>query len=128
MKMLLMIFLGGGVGSVLRFLVSKWIQTGTDSSFPFGTLAVNVLGCLVIGFLARLLTSGPVVVSEELRFALLIGLLGGFTTFSTFGYDTMTMLEEGQFGRATAYVLLSNGLGLACVFIGVRAAVRVAGG
>ncbi len=124
---LTLIFLAGGCGSVLRYGLSGWVQRlGGNSSFPTGTLVVNVVGCVAIGFLAALFT-GPMLIREEYRLAILVGLLGGFTTFSTFGYETVALTNSGQWGFAALNVVLSNGLGLAAAWMGARAAVALYG-
>jgi fluoride exporter len=113
---LLLIGLGGCIGSILRYLLSGWAQTGAGP-FPRGTLAVNVLGCFSIGILAELIEArgflGP-----EMRGFLLVGILGGFTTFSTFANETVNALRDAAFAVAAANVLLSIGLGLAAVWGG----------
>jgi fluoride exporter len=126
MLRLLLIFFVGGCGCLLRYGVAGWTQRLTGSSFPTGTLAVNVIGCLVMGFLTSLLT-GPVLVREEYRVAILVGLLGGFTTFSTFGYETVALAGDRQFGMAALNVLLSNGLGLFGIHLGMRLSVAIYG-
>jgi fluoride exporter len=126
MLRLLLIFFVGGCGCLLRYGVAGWTQRFTGSSFPTGTLAVNVVGCLVMGFLTSLLT-GPVLVREEYRLAILVGLLGGFTTFSAFGYETVALASDRQFGLAALNVLLSNGLGLFGIYLGMRLSVAIYG-
>ncbi|MBN2211793.1 MAG: fluoride efflux transporter CrcB [Sedimentisphaerales bacterium] len=126
MLRLLLIFLAGGCGCLLRYALSGWIQRLSSSSFPVGTLAVNIIGCVVIGFLMSLFT-GPVLLREAYRLAILVGLLGGFTTFSTFGYETISMTTEGLFGLAALNLLLSNGLGLAAAWLGMRLATIIYG-
>ena len=96
---LLAIALGGGLGAMLRFSVSGLVQQLTEDAFPVGTLAVNVVGCLLIGFLGALF-SGPALVRDEVRLFLLTGFLGGFTTFSTFAYESAELLRLGFVGRA----------------------------
>jgi CrcB protein len=120
---LLLIGVGGGIGSVLRYLVAGWGQSLTDSAFPLGTLIVNVSGCLLVGFLGALLT-GSVLVREEHRIAILIGVLGGYTTFSTFGRETFLLAGDREYMFALLNLLLSNGLGLTAVWLGHRAAER----
>lgn len=110
---------GGAFGSVLRYALQGWVQRLVNGGFPLGTLAVNVLGCLVLGFLAAAFT-GPVLIREEYRVGLTIGVLGGFTTFSTFGLETFNLTNDGQFRLALANVLLSVGLGFAAVWAGFR--------
>ena len=99
---------------------------GSAAAFPIGTLVVNTLACLAVGFLGAAL-AGPLLIREEYRVALLVGLLGGFSTFSTYGLETFSLLGDGQKWRAGANVLLSNGLGLGAVWIGYRLAERIYG-
>lgn len=118
---------GGGLGAVLRFLLSGFVQRMSNDVFPIGTLTVNVTGCLVIGFLGALF-AGPAFVRDEWRYFLLVGLLGGFTTFSTFGYETLALADGGEWARVGANLVLSNGLGLLAVWIGYRMAGVLQGG
>jgi len=120
---LMLIAGGGAVGALLRFAISTWSQGLTKSDFPIGTLLVNTLGCFAIGMCAAYF-SGPQLVREELRPALVIGLLGAFTTFSTFGYETFELMNEKQFTLAGLNVLLSNALGLGGVWLGYRLAMQ----
>ena len=121
---MLLIGLGGGAGSMLRYAVGGWVHKLSGGTFPIGTMLINVLGCLVIGLLSGLF-AGPVHIRPEYRAALMIGVLGGFTTFSTFGWETFAMANDGQFWRATLNVLLSVGLGLIAVWVGYRLVERV---
>lgn len=115
---LLLVGAGGFVGSVLRFLVSGWAQRiDPQGGFPYGTLAVNAIGCLLIGLLSGLADARGVL-GPEARLLLLIGVLGGFTTFSTFGYETLGLLRNGAVLPAATNVLASVGLGLAAVWLG----------
>jgi CrcB protein len=124
---LLWIAIGGGIGSVLRYALSTWTQRATGAGpFPAGTLLVNVLGCFAMGALCAEF-AGPGRVREETRLFLLVGLLGGFTTFSTFAWDTFGLMDGGDRGRALANLLLSNGLGLAAVWAGYRLVVEFRG-
>jgi CrcB protein len=118
-KLLALIGLGGALGSVLRYLLSVWIQPDR-TSFPLGTLVVNITGCLAIGVLGTLLYGPTSNMRPEYRQFILVGVLGGYTTFSSFGRETINLLGDHQYGYAAAYVLLSNVLGLAAVWIGVR--------
>lgn len=98
---------GGALGSVCRFLLSSWIQERTHTEyFPWGITAVNLLGCLIIGILFGIFIerfhTGPL-----LRSGLFIGVLGGFTTFSSFSMDFITLFYSGAYGAAVLYVLLS---------------------
>ncbi len=123
MAKLLLIAAGGAAGAVLRYLGAGWGQSLTTGPFPLGTLLVNILGCLLIGFLGAAF-AGPILVREEYRLALLVGFLGGFTTFSTFGWETFLLLNDGQKWRALLNLLASNVLGVAAVWIGYRMAQR----
>lgn len=119
MLKILLIAAGGGAGAVLRFLVAGWGQRLTTGVFPLGTLTVNVVGCLAIGFLGALF-AGPWLVREEYRLAATVGLLGGLTTFSTYGFETVSMANDGQLEMALLNVLASNALGLFAVWLGYR--------
>lgn len=110
---------GGAAGTLLRYAVGGWIGRATGGTFPWGTLVINVTGCLGIGALAGLLDRGGLL-SPVLRMALMVGLLGGFTTFSSFGLETFRLLADAQWGAAAAYVLVSNSAGLAAVWLGHR--------
>lgn len=123
---LLLIFVGGGLGSMLRYLLSGWTQHLAGVSFPLGTLMVNVIGCITIGFLATMFM-GPYLVREEVRLALLVGVLGGLTTFSSFSWETLALAQQGQWSLAGLNVLLSNGLGLVGVWAGAKTSLALFG-
>jgi len=90
-------------GAILRYLLSGWVQAwAKGAAFPYGTLTVNLLGCLIIGFLAQLVELRNLF-SPETRVFVFIGVLGAFTTFSTFGNDTMLLLRDGEWGLSGAY-------------------------
>ena len=102
----------------MRYLLQGWVHDLLRNPwFPYGTLAVNVIGCLLIGLLAGLVESRQML-SPEARGFLLIGILGGFTTFSTFSYETIALLRDGEAIAALANVGLQVGLGLAAVGAG----------
>jgi CrcB protein len=124
---LTLIAAAGGVGSVLRYGVAVGAAWLFGAGFPYGTLTVNVVGSLLLGFLAAALVGGPVVVDERLRMALLVGLLGGFTTFSTFAFETTRYLEDGQWGLAVGNIMLNNALALAAALAGWRLAQKLYG-
>jgi len=126
MKQFLLIFLAGGCGSLMRYSVAGWAQRLSNGSFPLGTLTVNVIGCAAIGFLAPLLT-GPVLIREEYRLAVLVGLLGGFTTFSTYGWETISLADDGQRWLAVVNILACNLLGLAAAWAAARLATTIYG-
>jgi len=121
MRLILAVALGSAVGGVVRFLLSAWIQQRAAASFPFATLLVNVSGSLLLGMLATwsFETAG---VSAELRALLTTGLCGGYTTFSTFSLETVALAEEGAWGRAAAYIVLSVSLSVLAAFAGVAGA------
>ena len=113
---LMLIFLGGGCGACLRWLIANVINTHTSalpSGFPFGTLAVNLLGCLLIGLATGLFERANA--TTEWSLFLITGVLGGFTTFSSFGLETMRLVRSDQIAFALAYVLASNILGVSLV-------------
>jgi CrcB protein len=116
-KNLLLIGLGGFIGSVARFLVSR-LGTRVDwLSIPAGTLVVNILGSLLIGFLIGISEKSPIL-TVELRMFLMVGLCGGFTTFSTFTGENLMMMRNGQFLPLFLYTGLSILLGFAAVYFG----------
>ena len=115
---ILLVGIGGFIGSVFRFLLSGFVHRLVPlSEFPFGTLAVNVVGCLLIGVLNGLAETRQVI-GPELRLFLMIGILGGFTTFSTFGYETLALIRDAEVFRAMGNVSLHMFFGLTAVVIG----------
>ncbi|MCR4345812.1 MAG: fluoride efflux transporter CrcB [Sulfuricaulis sp.] len=118
MRQVLAIAAGGAVGSLLRFWMSNWVHSFADRSFPYGTLVVNVLGCLLMGFLFVLfidrLSDNPV-----LRAGILIGILGGFTTFSAFSIETFNLIDQGAWAKAVANMSGSLVLCVGATWIGV---------
>ncbi|MCU0426146.1 MAG: fluoride efflux transporter CrcB [Candidatus Kapabacteria bacterium] len=102
-----LVFLGGGLGSVLRLLVSVYAISRLGIGFPFGTLCVNVVGSFCIGVIVALAGERVQALSEAGRFFLAIGFCGGFTTFSTFSLETLTMLQSGRINGAAVYVAVS---------------------
>jgi CrcB protein len=115
---LLLVGAGGAIGAVSRYLVAGWFQRLVET-FPLGTLAVNILGCILIGVLGGVFV-GPGALREGYRLFLLVGLLGGFTTFSTFSAETMALLVDRQWLWASANVVLSTGACLAAAWAGLR--------
>ncbi|MDL1911496.1 fluoride efflux transporter CrcB [Chloroflexi bacterium CFX6] len=114
----LYVALGGALGSVSRYLVGTWVQTASKSiDFPYGTLTVNLIGCFVIGFLSQLAESRGAFTPES-RALVFIGVLGGFTTFSSFGSDTLNLLRDGETFNALANVGANVILGLILVWLG----------
>ncbi len=125
MQLVLFVGLGGFVGSAARYLLSGWAQRlAKDAWLPLGTLTVNVLGCLLIGVLAGLAESRGVL-SPNARAFLLVGLLGGFTTFSSFSYETTTLFQGGQALAAIANIALQVGLGVGVTLISYNLVQRI---
>jgi CrcB protein len=109
--------MGGFIGSVMRYLLGGIVQQSSRSLFPYGTLAVNVLGCFIIGFLAQLAEARGLFASEARAFVF-IGILGGFTTFSSFGNETLNLARDSQMMSAVANVGANVLLGLFAVWLG----------
>ena len=113
---LLVVASGGALGAVSRYLASGWVQQLAGGFFPWGTFAVNVAGSLLLGF--ALVWLQGTVVSTEMRELVTIGFLGSFTTFSTFSYETVAMMRDGEWWRAGGYAAGSVILGLMAVVAG----------
>ena len=124
MNQVLAIAGGGAIGAVLRYWVSSGVYTLTGRGFPYGTLVVNVLGSLVMGFLYIWLLE-RIPGSVAMRAFLLIGLLGAFTTFSTFSVETLNLMETGQIARAVLNTLLSGVLCVGAAALGVMLARQI---
>jgi len=128
MQKFLLVFLGSGAGGVLRYWLGGLIAAAWGPTFPLETLVINVTGCFAIGFLATVI-DGPLLVrhADDLKAAVLIGLLGGYTTFSSFGRETMGLLHDGEYFRAGLYIVLSVAVGLGAVWVGMALAERIYG-
>ena len=118
--MWIFVAVGGATGALARYWLSGWVASAFSGFFPLGTLVVNVLGSFLLGFGMQAMEAVPV--SAEVRTMLTIGFLGAFTTFSTFSYETVALLRDGDWTRATLYTGLSFVLGLTAVIIGIGAA------
>ena len=116
---------GGALGAVLRWMLSTAVQARSATDFPFGTLAVNILGCAAIGALGAWLVA-PGGLREEARLFLVVGVLGGFTTMSAFAWESVSLASTGAASRALLYMALSNVLcvGAAWVAFAVARAAR----
>ena len=121
MNMILLVAVGGAVGSVARYLMASSIQTATGWDFPIGTVLVNILGCFLIGILYVLLVARPDP-RQDLRALLMVGVMGGFTTFSSFSLETVTMAMNGNFGGATLNVVISVAACLVGTILGITLA------
>ena len=122
---LIWIGIGGFAGAVLRYLAAGWVQRASGSvSFPYGTLAVNVIGCVLIGALSYLADARGLLPAEA-RLFLFVGVLGGFTTFSTFGLETLNLLRDGELLVATLNVSANVVLCLGAVWAGRAGAIAV---
>ena len=117
MRTALVVGLGGFIGAIARHLTSASIDRHLHGYFPFGTAIVNVLGCLLLGFIVEGCREG-LALGPETREFLIVGLIGAFTTFSTFGFDTVQLSREGYPFSALANVVLSVSLGLLAILAG----------
>jgi CrcB protein len=117
-KTLLLVGTGGFIGSVSRFLASRFMQDHFPSAFPFGTFLVNIAGCLLIGLIYGF-SERSSMLTPEWKMFLAVGFCGGFTTFSTFANENLALLRDGAFFNFFLYTSLSVFLGIAAAFLGV---------
>src|SRR5450759_3426954 len=122
---LFLIALGGAVGAALRYLIGGSVQRSIARVFPFGTMFVNVAGFFLIVIFVRYLLNMQT--SAELRALLIVGFCGGFTTFSTFSFETVGLIEGGEYARAATYILVSVAFCLMATFAGMAAVGAIAG-
>ena len=115
----LLIFVGAGLGGVLRYWIANSVYWFTGRQFPYGTLVVNVTGCFLMGFLFVLTLNRFNEIAPQLRAFLLIGFLGGYTTFSSFSIETLNLFENGAFLSGLMNVFLSVALCIIAAWIGV---------
>ena len=124
MKLLWYVGVGAFVGGISRYLLAGFVQQRAGADFPVGTLVINVTGSLVLGFIMRIaMQTGSV--SPEIRALLTTGFCGGYTTFSTFSYETAQLVEDGEYARAAIYVGSSVAVALLFTFVGFAAAQRL---
>lgn len=114
----------GAIGTLARYGLQGFVQFRTEGVFPTGTLLVNLSGCFFLGLIGQF-TLNHMVISPDWRMAITIGFFGGFTTFSSFGWETVKMLEDGEWARAGLYVGSSVFAGLLLVLVGIRLANRL---
>jgi CrcB protein len=117
LRLLFIIGSGSFIGGITRFLISRYVQNQALSTFPYGTFLVNVAGCFLIGIFYGLSERGNLM-NAELRMFLTVGFCGGFTTFSTFANENISLLREGDFFYFALYTSLSIFLGLMATYIG----------
>jgi fluoride exporter len=117
-RSLILIGVGSFAGGIFRYLTQQFVQKHYPSSIPFGTLSVNILGCFVIGIVYALSNKGNIL-SPELRLFLATGICGGYTTFSSFAYENITLLQEGNFFYTALYIMLSVVVGFSAVYLGI---------
>ncbi|WP_430467685.1 fluoride efflux transporter CrcB [Winogradskyella ouciana] len=117
MKQLVLVFIGGGFGSVLRYVVGKWLNN-PDSGLPYGTFAANIVGSLLIGIILGLAAKNDTLTSNQ-TLLLATGFCGGFTTFSTFAYENHVLLKSGDFTSFAMYTIASFVVGFLAVFAGL---------
>lgn len=115
----LLVGVGGFLGANARFVLARWVGALVDTRFPLGTLVVNVSGCFALGVLATFVLTRLVAHSDEVRLAVGVGFLGAFTTFSTFGYETHALVEDGSWVAALLNVAASVVIGLLAVRAGI---------
>ena len=117
---LLLVGVGGFLGASMRYLAAAWVQNAIGSAgFPYGTLAVNAAGCLLIGLVVGFFEARQPLSSEAQAFVI-VGVLGGFTTFSAFGMDTIRLVRDGAYLAGSANVVLQVAIGLSAVAVGLR--------
>lgn len=117
MKQLIFVFLGGGFGSVLRFIIGKWLNN-SETGIPYGTFVANIIGSLLIGIILGLAAKNDTL-SQSQTLLLATGFCGGFTTFSTFAYENHVFLKSGDFMSFAIYTVASFVVGFLAVFIGM---------
>ncbi|SEP00642.1 fluoride efflux transporter CrcB [Propionispora vibrioides] len=115
---IVLVAVGGGIGSVIRYLVSNWMAERFGPEFPFGTLLVNVVGCFIIGLFLTM-TTERLSISPYWRLLVAIGLIGGLTTFSSFSYETLRLLQTADALRAFYNVGLNLGVGFFATWLGI---------
>ena len=117
MQSLFVVFLGGGLGSVIRFSLGKWVNSLHNQPFPFGTFAVNIIACLTLGIIVGLADHRQLF-SPNARLFWTVGFCGGFSTFSAFSNEALRLIQSGSILYALLYILLSIVLGISVLYVG----------
>jgi CrcB protein len=117
LKQLILVFVGGGFGSVLRFIIAKWLNN-SENIIPYGTFATNIIGSLLIGIILGLAAKNETLTQSQ-TLLLATGFCGGFTTFSTFAYENHVFLKSGDFASFAMYTIASFVIGFLAVFLGM---------
>lgn len=120
-KLVWYVAIGSGIGGATRLLVGNFIQQRIGISFPLGTLVINITGSFILGFILRYALAAPDI-SPAIRALLTTGFCGGYTTFSTYSFETATLIEDGRYERASLYIVLSVGVALLATFAGFASA------
>lgn len=116
----ILVFIGGGIGSIARYLVTTIAKNFTNIGFPFGTLIVNIVGSFLMGSVTALIVSKIIANSESMRLLLAVGFLGGFTTFSSFSMETFTLIEKHEIFYAIANIVANVTFGLLAAYLGFK--------
>lgn len=123
MRIILLIVFGTA-GTLARYGLQGLVQQRTGPAFPYGTLAVNLIGCLLLGGIGEYALT-HLTIPPEWRIGITVGFFGAFTTFSTFSWETVRLIQDGEWTRAVTYIVVSVIGGLACIFLGMRVADRI---
>lgn len=118
LRTILIVGTGGFIGSVMRYLVQVFVEKGLTTTFPWGTFIANIVGSFIIGIVFALAEKGSLL-SAEWRMFLAVGICGGFTTFSSFAYNNLTMIKEGSFGQLLWNIGGSLFFGILAVYLGI---------
>jgi CrcB protein len=121
---LTLIAIFGAIGTLARYALQGFVQVRAAGTFPYGTLLINLSGCFLLGLIGQF-TLNRLVIPADWRVAIAVGFFGGYTTFSSFGWETAKMLEDGEWMRATSYVAASVLAGILLSFAGIRLANRL---